>query len=92
MTMQDDGGLLPIPWVDQDREDNAQAAPQATPAQLARGILQLADLAGMPDSFWLDDSRVRMARGVLGVPDDGRYTHAHLWETPPSDGQPKPAS
>jgi hypothetical protein len=55
-----------------------------TLAQLARGILQIADAAGMPDTFWQSDSRVRMARDVLGVPDDGRYTHAHLWETPES--------
>ena len=53
-----------------------------TLAQLAQGILQIADAAGMPDTFWQSDSRVRMARDVLGVPVDGRYTHAHLWETP----------
>lgn len=53
-----------------------------TLTQLAQGILQLADAAGMPDSFWQSDSRVRMARDVLGVPADGRYSHAHLWETP----------
>jgi hypothetical protein len=55
-----------------------------TLAQLAQGILQLADAGGMPDTFWQSDSRVRMARDVLGVPVDGRYTHAHLWETPGS--------
>jgi hypothetical protein len=62
-------------------EDNRQDAPPSTLTQLARGILQIADAGGMPDTFWLHDSRVRMARDVLGVPDDGRYTHAHLWET-----------
>jgi hypothetical protein len=51
-----------------------------TLTQLAQGILQLADIGGMPDSFWQSDSRVRMARDVLGVPADGRYSHAHLWE------------
>jgi hypothetical protein len=64
----------------QGREDNAQD----DPAPLARGILQIADAAGMPDTFWCHDSRVRMARDVLGVPVDGRYTHAHLWEAPES--------
>jgi DNA-binding PadR family transcriptional regulator len=47
---------------------------------LARGLLQIADLAGMPDTFWRDDRRVRLARTVLGVPEDGRYTHAALWD------------
>lgn len=46
---------------------------------LARGLLQIADAGGMPDSFWRSDSRVRMAREVLGVPEDGRETHVHLW-------------
>jgi hypothetical protein len=53
-----------------------------TLAQLAQGILQLADAGGMPDTFWQSDCRVRMARDVLGIPADGRYTHEHLWETP----------
>ena len=49
-------------------------------AALARGLLQIADAAGMPDTFWQTDSRVRLAREVLDVPEDGRYTHAHLWD------------
>ncbi len=55
---------------------------------LARGLLQIADAAGMPDSFWRSDSRVRLAREVLAVPEDGRETHAHLWdpEAGPADG------
>jgi DNA-binding PadR family transcriptional regulator len=51
-----------------------------TARALARGLLQIADLAGMPDTFWQDDIRVRLARKVLGVPRNGRYTHAALWE------------
>jgi hypothetical protein len=51
----------------------------ASPEALARGVLQLADAAGMPGSFWQADSRVRLARDVLGVPADGRITHARLW-------------
>jgi hypothetical protein len=47
---------------------------------LARGLLQIADAAGMPDTFWRTDSRVRLAREVLGIPEDGRYTHAQEWE------------
>lgn len=39
----------------------------------------LADDAGMPDSYWVTDSRVAEARQVLEIPDDGRYTHAHIW-------------
>lgn len=46
---------------------------------LARGLLQIADAAGMPDTFWQTDSRVKLARDVLGVPEDGRYSHEHLW-------------
>lgn len=48
-------------------------------AELAKALLSLADTAGMPDSFWTTDSRVALAREVLGVPDDGRYDYAHLW-------------
>ena len=55
------------------------SAPEDVTAELARGILQLADLAGMPDSFWRSDTRVQRAREVLGVPADGRYTHDQLW-------------
>lgn len=51
---------------------------------LARGLLQIADLGGMPDTFWQTDSRVELARAVLGVPSDGRYTHAHLWDEQPT--------
>jgi hypothetical protein len=48
-------------------------------------MLQIADTADMPDSFWQADSRIRLARGVLGVPDDGRYTHSALWEAETRD-------
>jgi hypothetical protein len=53
---------------------------------LAKAVLQLADAGGMPDTYWQTDSRVRMARNMLGVPEDGRYTHAHLWEAEDTDG------
>jgi hypothetical protein len=52
---------------------------QVMERQLAQAVLSLADSAGMPDSFWETDSRVALARQVLGVPQDGRYSHAHLW-------------
>jgi len=52
---------------------------------LAQAVMQLADLGGMPDSFWCTDSRVKMARDVLGVPEDGRISHAHLWEARDDD-------
>ncbi len=52
---------------------------RATALMLARGLLQIADAAGMPDTFWQTDSRVKLAREVLNVPEDGRYTHASLW-------------
>lgn len=47
---------------------------------LARGVLQIADAAGMPDTYWQTNTAVAVARSVLGVPPDGRYTHSHLWE------------
>lgn len=47
---------------------------------LARAILQLADSAGMPDSFWQTDSRIELARYVLNVAKDERYTRAKEWE------------
>lgn len=46
---------------------------------LAKAILSLADTASMPDTYWQRDSRVALARAVLDVPQDGRYSHAHLW-------------
>jgi hypothetical protein len=46
---------------------------------LARGMLQIADIANMPDTFWEIDSRIRLAREVLSVPKAGRYSYAHLW-------------
>lgn len=46
---------------------------------LAKAVLTLADVAGMPDSAWITDSRVVMAREVLGVPANGRYDYEHLW-------------
>ncbi len=48
--------------------------------ELAKAVLQLADDGGMPDSFWQAHSGVTRARDVLGIPEDGRYTHEHLWE------------
>jgi hypothetical protein len=62
------------------RDDPRPEAPAS--ADLARALLSLADTAGMPDGFWATDSRVTLARQALGVPDDGRYSHSHLW----SDG------
>lgn len=49
-------------------------------AVLARALLQLADAAGMTDSFWAADSRIRLACDILGVPAGGRYSHCHLWD------------
>lgn len=46
---------------------------------LFRGILRAADNAGMPDTYWQTDRQIAAARDALGVPADGRYTHAHLW-------------
>jgi hypothetical protein len=47
---------------------------------LAGYVLQLADLSGMPDSVWATDRRVTIAREILGIPVDGRYTHQVIWE------------
>jgi hypothetical protein len=47
---------------------------------MARALLDIADAAGMPDTYWQTDLRIAMARDVLGVPADGRYTHARLWD------------
>ena len=41
----------------------------------------MADSGGMPDTSWQTDSRVIRAREVLGIPESGRYSHAHLWAT-----------
>lgn len=46
---------------------------------LFRSILRAADKAGMPDTYWQTDRQIIAARDALGVPADGRYTHAHLW-------------
>lgn len=46
---------------------------------LARELLQIVDTADVPDSYWMTDSRIRKAREILDVPDNGRYTHDHLW-------------
>lgn len=46
---------------------------------LARAVLQLADVGGMPDSFWQTDERVKLARYVLNIPQDGRYKCAADW-------------
>lgn len=51
-----------------------------TEMALARAVLQIADAAGMPDTYWSADSRVKLAREVLGVPAGGRQTHSELWE------------
>ena len=56
---------------EQDWEARARA--------LARAVLDIADAGDMPDTYWQTDSRITMARAVLGIPADGRYTHAHLW-------------
>lgn len=47
---------------------------------LARAVLSLADAAGMPDTYWASDRRVALAREVLDVPPNGRYSHEHLWD------------
>jgi hypothetical protein len=48
--------------------------------RLAAAILSLVESAGMPESFWQTDSRVRAAREVLDIPVDGRYSHSHIWQ------------
>ena len=53
---------------------------------LSKAVLSLADTAGMPDSYWQTDSRLMIAKEILEVPEDGRYTHAHLW-TPKEESQ-----
>jgi hypothetical protein len=52
---------------------------EPTREQLARDVLSLADVGGMPDSYWQTDSRVTRARAVLGVGEDERYTKAEEW-------------
>jgi hypothetical protein len=59
---------------------------------LARAILSLADSEGLPDTSWQMDRRVDVARRVLGVPEDGRYTHAYLWGGGPVKRPPGQAS
>lgn len=54
---------------------------EPTQEALAKALLQIADVAGMPDTYWQRDSRVELAREVLGIPADSRYTHSHLWST-----------
>jgi hypothetical protein len=63
-------------------DDDTDSEPGAggRDAALARGLLQIADAVGMPDTYWRADSRVTLAREVLGVPPDGRDSHQHLWE------------
>lgn len=34
---------------------------------LARAVLQLAVLGGMPDTYWYTDSRIELARRTLGL-------------------------
>jgi hypothetical protein len=46
-------------------------------------VLSLADTARLSDAYWQFDTRVALARDVLLVPRDGRYSHAHLWATEP---------
>jgi hypothetical protein len=58
------------------------AAPDPMVPALARALLQLADDAQMPDAYWQADSRMVLARRILGVPDTGRSSHAHLWAKP----------
>lgn len=48
--------------------------------RLAAALLSIADVAGMPDSYWRTDSRVRLARTALDIPADGRYSHSHIWQ------------
>lgn len=51
---------------------------------LAIAVLSLADEVGMPDSFWQTDPRVVLAREVLEVPSNGRYTHYDRWRMSPA--------
>jgi len=41
--------------------------------QLARDIIALAQVGGMPDTYWLSDSRISRACAVLGItPEEAR--------------------
>lgn len=42
---------------------------------LARAVLELADLGGMPDSYWQTDQRIQFAREVVGLDVDQRGQH-----------------
>jgi hypothetical protein len=48
----------------------------------ARALLRIADKYNLPDKYWRTDRVIGQAREQLGVPVDGRYTHAHLWGSP----------
>lgn len=58
------------------------SAPVVREIELAKALLSLADTAGMPDSFWRTDSRVALAREMLGVSQDERYSRVELWAWP----------
>jgi hypothetical protein len=45
----------------------------------ARALLRIVDKAQVADTSWQADRVIAEAREKLGVPVDGRYTHAHLW-------------
>src|SRR5437868_6058331 len=62
-------------------ERRASMSAQPTPYEhdLAVAVLQLADIGGMPDTYWQTDKRIMLAREILDVPADGRYTHDHVW-------------
>jgi hypothetical protein len=49
----------------------------------ARALLRIADKAHMADKYWQTDRTIAEAREKLGVPADGRTTHAHLWQGGP---------
>jgi hypothetical protein len=40
---------------------------QDTAEDLARAVLSLAQVGGMPDSYWYTDSRITLACSILGI-------------------------
>jgi hypothetical protein len=52
--------------------------------QLARDILSLADTAGMPDTYWRTDQRLKRARAALGLDEDVVRSPSH-YETETRD-------
>jgi hypothetical protein len=55
---------------------------KATQLLLARAVCSIAASAGMPDSYWETDSRIELARQVLGAEEVERWERGELeWES-----------